>query len=101
MRFQKKGKLCPMYSGTSKISKKIGNVAYELEQPKELATVNSVCHISMLDKCTYNSSLILPTENVGINDSLSFFEIPVHILDHKVHTLRTKDVALVKGLRKN
>ena len=33
MRFHKKGKLCPLYSGTSKISKRIGNVAYELELP--------------------------------------------------------------------
>ena len=72
MRFHKKGKLCPLYSGTSKISKRIGNVAYELELPEELATIHSVCHISMLEKCTYDSSLIVPTENVGINDSLSY-----------------------------
>ena len=65
------GKHCPQYSETSKISERIGNVAYELELPEELATIHSVCHISMLEKCTYDSSLIVATKNFGINDSLS------------------------------
>ncbi|WMV24249.1 hypothetical protein MTR67_017634 [Solanum verrucosum] len=80
------------------ISKRIDNVAYELELPQELAAVNPVFHISMLKKCMGDPSLIIPTENIEIKDSLSYEEIPVQILDRQVRKLRTKEVALVKIL---
>ncbi|WMV23985.1 hypothetical protein MTR67_017370 [Solanum verrucosum] len=41
MRFGKKGKLSPQYIGPYMISKRIGNVAYELELPSELSAVHS------------------------------------------------------------
>ncbi|WMV45355.1 hypothetical protein MTR67_038740 [Solanum verrucosum] len=75
MRFGKKGKLIPRYIGPYRISKRIGNVAYELELPSELATVHS--------------------------DSLLYEEIPVQILDRQVRKLRTKEVASVKVLWRN
>ena len=59
MRFVKKGKLNPRYIGPYKISKRIGNVAYELELPPELAAVHPVFHISMLKKCMGDPSLII------------------------------------------
>ncbi|WMV55178.1 hypothetical protein MTR67_048563 [Solanum verrucosum] len=101
MRFGKKGKLSPRYIGPYRIAKRIGNVAYELELPQELAAVNPVFHISMLKKCIGDPSLILPTESIRINDRLSYEEIPIKILDRQVHKLRTKDVASVKVLWRN
>ncbi|KAK4733550.1 hypothetical protein R3W88_007811 [Solanum pinnatisectum] len=101
MRFGKKGKLCPRYIGHYRISKRIGNVAYELELPKELAAVHPVFHISILKKCMRDPSLIIPTEDIGIKDNLSYEEIPIQILDHQVHKLRTKEVASVKVLWRN
>ncbi|WMV14970.1 hypothetical protein MTR67_008355 [Solanum verrucosum] len=101
MRFGKKGKLSPRYIGPYLIVKRISNVAYELELPQELATVHPVFHISMLKKCMRDPSLIIPTENVGIKDNLSYEEIPVQILDHQVRKLRTKEVASVKILWRN
>ena len=77
IRFGEKGKHRPRYIGPYRISKRIDNVAYELEQPQELAVVHPVFHISMLKKCIINPSLIIPTENVGIKGSLSYEEIPV------------------------
>ncbi|WMV59356.1 hypothetical protein MTR67_052741 [Solanum verrucosum] len=41
-------------------------------------------------------SLIIPTENIGIKDNLSYEEISVQILDRQVRKLRTKEVASVK-----
>ncbi|WMV33596.1 hypothetical protein MTR67_026981 [Solanum verrucosum] len=101
MRFGKKGKLSPRYIGPNRISKRIGNVAYELELPQELAVIHPVFHISMLKKCMEDPSLIIPTEDIGIKDSLSYEEIPVQILDRQVRKLRTKEVASVKVLWRN
>ncbi|WMV09768.1 hypothetical protein MTR67_003153 [Solanum verrucosum] len=101
MRLGKKGKLSPRYIGPYRISKRIGNVAYELELPQELAAVHSVFHISMFKKCMGDPSLIIPTEDIAIKDILSYKEIPVQILDRQVCKLRTKEVASVKVLWRN
>ncbi|WMV54602.1 hypothetical protein MTR67_047987 [Solanum verrucosum] len=101
MKFGKKGKLSPRYIGPYRISKRIGNVAYELELPQELAAVHSVFHVSMLKKCMGDPSLIIPTEDIGIKDSLSYEEISVQILDRQVRKLRTKEVASIKFLWRN
>ncbi|WMV25860.1 hypothetical protein MTR67_019245 [Solanum verrucosum] len=77
MRFGKKGKLSLRYIGPYRISKRIGNVAFELELPQELTTVHPVFHISMLKKCICDPSLILPTESIRIKDNLSYEEVPV------------------------
>ncbi|XP_069145458.1 uncharacterized protein [Solanum lycopersicum] len=81
--------------------RRIDNVAYELEQPQELAVVHPVFHISMLKKCIINPSLIIPTENIGIKYGLSYEEIPVQILDRQVAKLRKKDITSVKVLWRN
>ncbi|WMV41515.1 hypothetical protein MTR67_034900 [Solanum verrucosum] len=93
MRFGKKGKLRPRYIDRYRISKRGGNIAYELELPQELAAVHPVFHISMLKKFTGDPSLIIPTEYIRNKDSLSYEEIPVQILDRQVRKLRTKKVA--------
>ncbi|WMV24148.1 hypothetical protein MTR67_017533 [Solanum verrucosum] len=101
MRFGKKEKLSPRYIGPYKISKRVGKVAYELELPQELAAVHPVFHVSMLKKCIGDPSLIIPTENIWIKDSLSYEKIHVHILDRQVRKLRTKEVASAKVLWRN
>ncbi|WMV50737.1 hypothetical protein MTR67_044122 [Solanum verrucosum] len=84
-----------------RISKRIGNVVYEWELPQKLAAVRLVFHISMLKKCMCHPSLIIPTEDIGIKDTLSYKEIPVQSLDRQVCKLRTKEVALIKVLWRN
>ncbi|WMV33413.1 hypothetical protein MTR67_026798 [Solanum verrucosum] len=101
MRFGNKGKLSTQYIGPYKISKRIGNVAYELELPQELAAVHPIFHISMLKKCMDDPSFIIPTEDIGIKDSLSYKEILVQILDRQVRKLRTKEVTSVEVLWRN
>ncbi|WMV50288.1 hypothetical protein MTR67_043673 [Solanum verrucosum] len=81
MRFGKKGKLSPRYILPYRISKMIGNVAYELELPQELEVVHPMLHISISKKCMDDPSLIITTEAIGIKDKLSYEEIPVQILD--------------------
>ncbi|WMV09578.1 hypothetical protein MTR67_002963 [Solanum verrucosum] len=59
--------------GHYRISKRVGNVVYELELPPELAAV----HISMLKKYLGDPTLIVPTDSIGLKDGLSYKEIPV------------------------
>ena len=77
MRLVKKVKIIPRYIGHYRISKRIDNVAYELALSQKLAAVNPVFHISMLKKYMGDSSCIIPTENIEINDRLFYKEIPV------------------------
>ena len=53
--------------------------------PIELSIVHAAVHISMLKKFMVNHSLIKPTEDIGINDNLSYEEILVKILDQGFH----------------
>ncbi|WMV29514.1 hypothetical protein MTR67_022899 [Solanum verrucosum] len=97
MRFGHNGKLSPRYIGPYRISKRIGNVGYELELPPELEAVHLLFHISMLKKCMGDPSLNIPTENIGMKDNLSYKEI----LDRQVRKLRTKEAASIKVLWMN
>ncbi|XP_070008557.1 uncharacterized protein [Nicotiana sylvestris] len=101
MRFGKKGKLSPRFIGPYRILRRIGHVAYELELLQELAAVHPVFHVSLLKKFLGDPSLVVPTEVIGVKDSLSYEEIPMAILDHQMRKLRTKEIALVKVLWRN
>ena len=48
LRFRKKGKLSPCYVGPYEIVERIGEVAYRLRLPLELARIHDVFHVSML-----------------------------------------------------
>ena len=48
MPFGKKGKLSPRYVGLYLILKRVGNIAYELEFPSCLSSINQIFHVSML-----------------------------------------------------
>ena len=87
-RFGKKGKLGPQYVNPYRISKKVGNVDYELELPQKLSVVHPVFHISMLKKYLGDPWLIVPSENDEIKDNLSDEEITIQILDRQVCKLR-------------
>ncbi|XP_019068947.1 uncharacterized protein [Solanum lycopersicum] len=100
-RFGKNGKLSPWYIGPYRICKRVGNLAYELEIPKELEVVHPVFYISIVKNFLVDPSLIVPTENVGIQDNLFNEEVLVQILDLQVRTLRKKEVASVSVLWRN
>ena len=69
--------------------------------PQESASVHPVFHVSILKKCLGNPASILPIVGLGVNENLSYEEVPVEILDHQVKKLRNKDVSTVKVLWRN
>ncbi|WMV46608.1 hypothetical protein MTR67_039993 [Solanum verrucosum] len=70
MRFGKKGKLSPRYVGPYQILRRL---------------------------CVGDLTSIVPLECLGVDESLSYEEVPVEILDRQVKKLRNKEVASVKS----
>ena len=101
IRFGSKGKLSLRYVGPYEILHRVGEVAYELALPAELASIHPVFHVSMLKNCLGDPASILPVEGLGVGEDLSYEEIPVEILDRQVKRLRNKEIATVKVLWRN
>ncbi|KAL9683707.1 hypothetical protein QQ045_015535 [Rhodiola kirilowii] len=100
MRFGKKGKLSSRFIGPFEILEIVGNVAYRLALPLTLSSVHPVFHISMLRKYISDPSHVLEYERLHMDDTLSYDEKHVAILDRQVKRLRNKEVFPVKVLWK-
>ncbi|XP_021996321.1 uncharacterized protein LOC110893524 [Helianthus annuus] len=75
---------------------KVGTVAYKLKLPDELSSVHNTFHVSNLKKCLADETLIIPTDEICIDDKLHFIEEPVEVTDWKVQKLRRSRIKLVK-----
>ena len=73
-------------------------MTYEIEFPAKLAEVHHVFHISLLKKCVGDLASVVLMESVAMEDSLSYENVQVKILDRHVIRLRTKEVASFKVL---
>ena len=82
----------------NEILQKIGKVSYKLKLPIELSSVHLVFHVSTLKKCIEDTESILSIEGLGVQENLSYEELPFQILDRQVRRLRNKEVASVKVL---
>ncbi|GJX46491.1 hypothetical protein Tco_0271681, partial [Tanacetum coccineum] len=96
MRFGKHGKLNPHYIGPFKIIERIGLVAYRLELPQELSRVHNVFHICNLKKCLSDDTLVIPLEEIQLDDKLNFVEEPVEIMDREVKQLKRSRIPIIK-----
>ncbi|XP_021719906.1 uncharacterized protein LOC110687557 [Chenopodium quinoa] len=101
MRFGKKGKLSPKYTGPYEIIQKMGKVAYKLDLPNELERVHNVFHVSQIQKYIPDVTHVLQPETIEMDENLTYEERPVRILDTKVRSTRNKDVGNVKVLWSN
>ncbi|KAK1411554.1 hypothetical protein QVD17_38104 [Tagetes erecta] len=96
VRFGKKGKLAPRYVGPFEVVERIRPVAYRLRLPQELNGVHDVFHVSNLKKCLTDDPVIIPLDEVRIDDKLHFIEEPVEILDREVKKLKRSRIPIVK-----
>ncbi|GJW93953.1 hypothetical protein Tco_0173625 [Tanacetum coccineum] len=65
-----------------KILAKVGTVAYRLELPEQLSRVHSTFHVSNLKKCLSDETLVIPLDEIQIDDKLNFVKELVEIMDH-------------------
>ena len=101
LRFGNKGKLSPRYMGPYEIVERIGEVAYRLRLPPELARIHDVFHVSMLRKYIADPSHVLRDQLVELKEDLTYEDRPVQIVDRKDQVLRNKVIPLVKVLWMN
>ena len=95
-RFGKSGKLSLRFIGPFEILERIGPVAYRLDLPPELSAIHDTFHVSNLKKCLSEETVVLPLQEVQINEQLRITEKPIEILDREIKQLRRSKIPIVK-----
>ncbi|GJS29855.1 putative reverse transcriptase domain-containing protein [Tanacetum coccineum] len=88
VRFGKRRNISPCYIGPFKILSRVGPVAYKLELPRELQGIHNTFHVSNWKKCLSDEELIIPLDDVRIDEKLYFIEEPIKIMDREVKQLK-------------
>ncbi|GJX35862.1 putative reverse transcriptase domain-containing protein [Tanacetum coccineum] len=96
IRFGRRGKLGPCYIGPFKIVARVGPMAYKLELPEELRGIHDTFHVSNLKKCMADKNLVIPLDEIQLDDKLYFIEEPVEIFDREVKKLKQSRIPIVK-----
>ncbi|WMV09208.1 hypothetical protein MTR67_002593 [Solanum verrucosum] len=66
-----------------------------------VASMHPVFHVSMLKKCVGNPTSIVPLEDLGVCENLSYEGASIEILDRQVEKLRNTEVVSKKVLWRN
>nr|GFD49211.1 reverse transcriptase domain-containing protein [Tanacetum cinerariifolium] len=96
IRFGKCRKLSPRYIGPFKVIERIRPVAHKLELLDKLHGIHNTFHVSNLKKCFVNDDVVIPLDEVQLDDKLHFVEEPVEIMDREVKRLKQIRIPIVK-----
>ncbi|GKC46647.1 putative reverse transcriptase domain-containing protein [Tanacetum coccineum] len=94
--FGKRGKLNPRYVGPFRVIERVRMVAYKLELPQQLSRVHNTFHVSNLKKCLSDESLVIPLEEIHVDDKLHFVEEPIEVMDHEIKQLKRSRIPIIK-----
>nr|GEY40567.1 putative reverse transcriptase domain-containing protein [Tanacetum cinerariifolium] len=79
-----------------KVLSKVRDVAYRLDLPQQLSRVHNTFHVSNLKKCLSDESLVIPLDELRIDDKLHFIKELVEIMDHEVKQLKGSRIPIIK-----
>ena len=96
VRFGMTGKLSPRYVGPFEILARVGPVAYKLKLPQELSAIHNTFHVLNLKKYLADESLIVPLDQIQVNEKLHFVEQPVKIMEQETKKLKRSHISIVK-----
>nr|GFA04274.1 putative reverse transcriptase domain-containing protein [Tanacetum cinerariifolium] len=96
VRFGKRGKLNPRYVGPFNVLSKVGDVAYRIELPQQLSRVHNTFHVLNLKKCLSDDSLVIPLEELRVDDKLHFVEEPVEVMDREIKKFKRIYIPIIK-----
>ena len=82
--------------GSFEVLARIGPVAYKLKLTQELQNVHDTFHMSNLKKWLTDATLIVPFEEIQVNEKLHFVEELVEIMDREVKRLKESRIPIVK-----
>ncbi|GJZ55579.1 hypothetical protein Tco_0610772 [Tanacetum coccineum] len=91
-----RGKLNPRYVGLFKVIKRVRTVAYKLELSQKLSRFHNTFHVSNLKKCLSDESLVIPLEELRVDDKFHFVEEAVEVMDRKIKQLKRSRIHIIK-----
>ncbi|GKC92481.1 putative reverse transcriptase domain-containing protein, partial [Tanacetum coccineum] len=74
----------------------VGLVAYTLELPEELKGIHSTFHVSNFKKCLAEGDVVVPMDEIQLDDKLHMIEEPVEVVDRDVKRLKQSQIPIVK-----
>ncbi|GKF10393.1 hypothetical protein Tco_0048319, partial [Tanacetum coccineum] len=96
VRFGKRGKLNPRYVGPFKVIERVETIAYKLKLPQQLSRVHNIFHVLNLKKCLFDESLVIPLEELRIDDKLYFVKESVEVMDREIKQLKRSRIPIIK-----
>ncbi|GJR48076.1 putative reverse transcriptase domain-containing protein [Tanacetum coccineum] len=94
--FGKHEKLRPRYIRPFKILERVDLMAYTLELPEKLQGIHNTFHVSNLKKCLADENLIIPLDEVQLDDKMHFIEELVEIVGQEVKRLKQIWISIIK-----
>lgn len=94
-RFGKVEKLATRYIGPYRVMQRVGEVAYQLELPSDMA-LHPVFHVSMLRRHIRDPTEVEPQRVENLRSNLTYPEGPLRIGERRIRKLKNREIPQVQ-----